>query len=103
LKRGTIFAVKMPLHTLRKIMSKQSHQKSLVLTRLSYRDWMSIHFLVHGLCWNALRQFSMVITEPSGLESIRLNVPKEVTIRSKEGDDIYLPCLAQGNPPPNYS
>ena len=35
-------------------------------------------------------------------KGIELLVPKELRVRANAGDEVYLPCAAQGNPPPSY-
>ena len=44
----------------------------------------------------------MCFTEPKGSVQPRITVEKHVTKQVKVGDDITLPCVAQGFPVPTY-
>ncbi|CAG2053659.1 unnamed protein product [Timema podura] len=44
----------------------------------------------------------IIITEPKGSVQPRITVEKHVTKQVKAGDDITLPCVAQGFPVPTY-
>ncbi|XP_069681625.1 cell adhesion molecule Dscam1 isoform X3 [Periplaneta americana] len=44
----------------------------------------------------------IIITEPKGSVQPRITVEKHVTRQVKVGDDITLPCVAQGFPVPTY-
>ncbi|PSN42210.1 hypothetical protein C0J52_11247 [Blattella germanica] len=44
----------------------------------------------------------IIITEPKGSVQPRITVEKHVTKQVKVGDDITLPCVAQGFPVPSY-
>ncbi|CAG7727711.1 unnamed protein product, partial [Allacma fusca] len=45
----------------------------------------------------------IIVRDPESMEGIQLGVQKELTIKASAGEDVYLPCAAQGNPPPVYS
>jgi ABC-type microcin C transport system duplicated ATPase subunit YejF len=44
----------------------------------------------------------VLFTEPKGSVQPRITVEKHVTRQVKVGDDITLPCVAQGFPVPSY-
>jgi hypothetical protein len=46
--------------------------------------------------------FCVLFTEPKGSVQPRITVEKHVTRQVKVGDDITLPCVAQGFPVPTY-
>lgn len=49
-----------------------------------------------------LIKYAYFVLEPKGSVQPRITVEKHVTKQVKVGDDIILPCVAQGFPVPQY-
>ncbi|CAL8103483.1 unnamed protein product [Orchesella dallaii] len=44
----------------------------------------------------------IIVKDLNTAEPLRLSVGKQDSVKVVAGEDVYLPCLAQGNPPPSY-